>query len=96
MEQSQAVVCLEIRHTVEGKKCLFLQQQNQGERQGKKIGLPTLRMHSKYKTSAWIAAGSVLFCMVWGWGWEEGKIHPADILQPVCKQHEFKAINIQH
>lgn len=53
-------------------------------------------MHSKYKTSAWIIAGPVLFCMVWGWGWEEGKTDPADILKPVCKQHEFKAINIQH
>lgn len=31
-------------------------------------------MQSKYKTSAWITAGCVLLCVVWGWGREEGKI----------------------
>lgn len=61
---------------------------------GKIIGLPTLRTLSKYKTSAWIVGGPVLFCMVWEWGQEEGKTDPADILQSVCKQHKFKAINI--
>lgn len=83
-------------HVQGKKKSLFLQQHNQGKRKGKKLVLPALRMHSKYKTSAWIVAGPVLFCMVWGWEWEEGKTHPAGILQPAYKQHEFKAINIQH
>jgi len=60
------------------KKCSVLPQHNQGTRQEKKIVLPAHRMHSKYKTSVWSIAGPVLFCTVWGWGWEEGKTQPAD------------------
>lgn len=86
MEQSQAVVCLAIRHIAQGKKkvCSYSNTIKVKER-GKKVVLPALRMHSKYKTPSWIAAGPVLFCMVWGCRWEERKTHPADILQPVGK-----------
>lgn len=98
VEQSQTMVCQAIRHAVHGKSiCSYsntIKVKGKGREKKKKRVLPALRMQSKYKTSAWIIAGRVLFCMVWGWGREEGKSHPADILQPACKQHELKAINM--